>query len=77
MEILAKALNRADYVESVTTNNGGGEDYEREKAPLVELYRQRYDQGRGLWTGDDLFANERNENMAKVTAFTGVDSWWT
>ncbi len=58
MEILAKALNRADYVESVTTNNGG-EDYQREKTPLVELYRQRYDQGRYLWTGDDLFANER------------------
>lgn len=59
MEILAKALNRADYVESVTTNNGD-EDHQREKAPLVELYRQRYGQGRDLWTGDDLFANERN-----------------
>ena len=77
MEILAKALNSADYVESVTTNNGGSEDYEREKAPLVELYRQRYGQGRDLWTGDDLFANERNENMAKVTVFTGIESWWT
>ena len=60
MEILVKALNKADYVESVTTNNGGGEDYQREKVLLVELYRQRYDQGRDLWTGDDLFANERH-----------------
>jgi hypothetical protein len=54
MEIVATALRKEDYVSSVTTNSGGGEEYQNFKSPLVEVYRQRYVDGRDLWTGEKL-----------------------
>ena len=54
MDIIATALRKEDYVSSVTTNSGGGEEYQIVKGPLVQLYRQRYVEGRDLWTGEKL-----------------------
>ena len=54
MEIVATALRKEEYVPSVTTNSGGGEEYQTVKGPLVELYRQRYVEGRDFWTGEKL-----------------------
>ena len=54
MEIIATALRKADYVSSVTTNSGVGEEYQIVKSPRVELYRQRYNEGRDLWTGEQM-----------------------
>ena len=54
MEIVATALRKEEYVSSVTTDSGGGEEYQNVKGPLVELYRQRYVEGRDFWTGEKL-----------------------
>ena len=54
MESIGIALCKRDYIDSLRTNNGGGEAYQREKAPRVELYRKRVATGRDLWTGSRL-----------------------
>ena len=60
MNIVAVAQQKADYVDSVTTNSGGGEEYHTFKGPLVELYEERYAQGLDLWTGNP-FADVETE----------------